>query len=639
MIRQGLVFNDILEKKFKILRTSIMLGNLNNRDNIFREYEEVSREIDKIKNGVYEEVLAGKMYTTLTLEEEKGRLEDLIQTINKRINEKNEFLDDYIKITANFLDDLSPVNGERELIDYEIRLNNINEYLENSKNIEIYNAKLVELRDQLEEKYENKANNELINAKFEEELIEDFNRICLRDEYYQGLDYADIDGELYKLNSSLTEKETVMNTFVSSYEALVNAGISGSEREEYASYVRDARNDYYSDLEKTYILELYKLVLDKEQDYDKLYEKREKINNILFEREKTRRNLDISSRDNIMEFVRVCNEQFNIIKSQKYNLEDIENLILDINDCENKLNELELANRREEIQELVEEYSVEEVHAEIIEMPEEKDITEYENIFEEEKVQEEETLSFVDTPGNMVVKIREPLKINVKNASETAKLVMKKVVIVLEPKKFNNKRDKLKEAELELEKEKNKLNENSGLLVKTELHDDIVNMSGEEKLFNDNDVISTIEDAHDIFLDDDPDEIGIQLDTKKVNDNSIKETKELSEIKINASDPSNMMIPTEIFIEDPPKEKEVDLFKVTDPFLDDNEFELNDGISSDEIRAIMPNLGRIGTVKPNNALSKIESVVKENDDVVLPNLGLVDGTKGEVPIVSENYIS
>ena len=606
MIRQGIVFNDILEKKYKILRTSIMLGNLNNRDNIFREYEEVSREIDKIKNGVYEEVLAGKMYTTLTLEEEKTRLEDLIQTINKRINEKNEFLDDYIKLTANFLDDLSPVNGERELIDYEIRLNNINEYMENSKNIEIFNAKLVELRNQLEEKYENKANNELINLKFEDELIEDFNRICLRDEYFQNLDYTDIDSELYKLNSSLTEKETVMNTFVSSYEALVNAGISGAEREEYASYVRDARCDYYSDLEKIYILNLYKLVLDKEEEYDKLYEKREKINNILVEREKTRRSLDISSRDNIIEFVRICNEQFNIIKSQKYNLEDIENLILDINDCENKLNELELANSRQEIRDLIEEYSIEEVHAEKIEMPEEKDITEYEsisNVLQEENINEEiDVIQMIDTPGNMVVKIREPLKINVKKASDTAKLVMKKVVIVLEPKKFNNKRDKLKEAEEELNLAKN-----------------------EEK------VVSVIKDGKDS-------QIGIELDTQAVfSDEKVQEVDNLDEIKINTEDPDNIKLKTEIFIEEPEEEK-VDLFKVTDPFLDDNEWE-KERERNEKLNNGMPIISNIGTVKPNSAFAKIQDAVKENDSIILPTLGLTDNKKVDVPIVSENYIN
>ena len=159
-------------------------------------------------------------------------------------------------------------------------------------------------------------------------------------------------------------------------------------------------------------------------------------------------------------------------------------------------------------------------------------------------------------------------------------------------------------------------------------------------------IVNTCENSNDIFLDDDIYEmetsngIGIELDTKEVfGDSLVKEIKELTEIKINASDVSNMTIPTEIFIEDPPAEKEIDLFKVTDPFLDDNEFELNGENNSDEIKGNMPLIRNIGSVKPNNALSKIENIVKDNSDVILPNLGLVDDVKSDVPIVSENYIS
>ncbi len=86
---------------------------------------------------------------------------------------------------------------------------------------------------------------------------------------------------------------------------------------------------------------------------------------------------------------------------------------------------------------------METLEIEKIELPDEK------HVFEEvEKAVEKK-------PANMVVRIKDPIKINVKHASDTAKLVMKKVVIVLEPKRFNSKRDKLKEAELELAKEKN----------------------------------------------------------------------------------------------------------------------------------------------------------------------------------------
>ena len=94
MIKQSFAFDDILEKKFKILRTSIMLGNLRNKDETLSEYEETAREIDKIRSSVYEEHLEAKMYTTVTLEEEKDRLEELISFIENR--------DIFYKGTQNF---------------------------------------------------------------------------------------------------------------------------------------------------------------------------------------------------------------------------------------------------------------------------------------------------------------------------------------------------------------------------------------------------------------------------------------------------------------------------------------------------------------------------------------------------------
>ena len=139
MIRQSLTFDDILEKKFKILRTSIMLGNLKNREQTIEEYEDTAREIDKIKKNVYEELLASKMYTTVTLEEEEARLKDLITFIENRVKERNDFVDDYIKITSNFLDGLDRVSLEDELDVYKNRYKNIDEYLNNCNEIKNYN--------------------------------------------------------------------------------------------------------------------------------------------------------------------------------------------------------------------------------------------------------------------------------------------------------------------------------------------------------------------------------------------------------------------------------------------------------------------------------------------------------------------
>ena len=607
---------------------SIMLGNSRNREETLREYEETARDIDKYKKSLYEEILSSKMYTTTTLEEERDRLKDLITFIEKRIDERNEFIDDYLKITNNFLDNIDRVQEEDNLSEYRDRLDNIQEYLNNVSEIESIKKNLDEKRHELEEKYENKANNEVINSKLEEELIDEFNKIITGDEYYKSLNYIEIDNELEKIDKTLNEKRDVMNTFISSYDALKSAGISGAEREEYLSYVQDAKYDYYKCLENKYVLEIYKLVLDKESDYDRLYEKRSKIDRLLNDRDNDRKELNINERDILEYFSKICQEQFSIIKAQKFNMENIDKLILEITNSEERLEVLENNNNRPEIVRLLEEYSVDRPVIEKIEMPEEK------------KIHDEIISKNIDNspkPANMVIRIEEPIKMNVKTASDTAKLVMKKVVIVLEPKKFNGKKDKIKEAELELEerKRKEKIEEQERKLLEEskkieeedkKLEENIKRI--DEEIKEDNklviDTTTGIElDTHDVFTDDDPDEI---------------ENNKAHEVKINVPDTDEITIPTEIYIEDAPKEKEADLFKETDPFLDDNEFEI-DKKDSGRFTSSIPEIKNIGTVKPNSMLSKIEEATKENDDIILPTNGLTDNDKVDVPIVSENYIN
>ena len=599
MIKQGIVNDSILEKKFKILRTSILLGNISNRDEILKKYEKSAREVDSIKRDVYEELLAGKVYTTTTLEDEQSRLKNLISFIENRIQERNDFIDDYLKVTTNFLDDLPKVSLEEKLPEYKLRLDNINEYLSNCHEIETETEKLKTYRDELEEKYENKANNEIINSKLEDELVEEFNKVIGNNEYYTNLNYLDIDNEITKLNSLIKEKEDIMNTFISSYQALINAGISGSEREEYLSYVKDSQIEYYNDLDKKYLLNIYKIVLDKESNYDTLYEKRLNLDNLLKDRIQKRKELDITTKDELTYFIDLCNEQFSVIKSQKYNIENIDKLILNISESEHKLESLQKDNERPEIVDLLNEYAIKNTEIEKIDIPEEKTIHD-EIIGDQVKV--------IPKANNMVIKVSDPIKINVKNASDTAKLVMKKVVIVLEPKKFNRKRDKLKEAEAILE-------ENNFVDLDTS-----------------NETTGT---SDDVFIDTPT----IKLDTKEVTDDkNIKEVETLDKIKIHLPKTEEVSIPTEIFVEEEPENKKHNLFSETDPFLDDNQFEL-DNKKDDNIIGSMPQINNIGTVKPNSMLSKLEDVAKETNNIILPSMGLSNNQTESIPIVSENYLN
>lgn len=616
MIKQGITNDSIIEKKFKILRTSIMLGNITNRDEVMQSYEDTAREVDKIRRGVYEELLASKMYTTTTLEDEEERLTDLIDLINKRINERNEFIDDYIKITSNFLDDLPRVSMEENLSDLKVRLNNIHEYLFNIHQMAELNDRLNDMKHELEAKYESKANNEIINSKLEDELIDEFNKIITNDEYYAKLNYTDIDQELLKINAAINDKKDVMNTFVSSYEALKNAGISGAEREEYLSYVADSRVDYYNELEKMYMLNIYKMVLDKETDYDKLYQKRDNINSLIDERERNRKELNITSRDEIGYFTNLCREQFSVIKAQKYNIENIDKLILEITDCETKLEKLEAANNREDIVNLLNEFSVDKPEPVKVELPNEEEI--------HDEIVKEEQIKVVPKAPNMVIRVSEPVKINVKTASDTAKLVMKKVVIVLEPKKFNTKRDKLKEAELEIQEAKEQE-------IKIPEGENFVDLDSDNKTDNKND---------DVFINynnTDNNTFEVKLDTKEEGSSELKDVLGTDNITSDLNNHEPLSIPTEIFIEEPPKEKPLDIFSETDPFLDDNQFEM-DNKTSNTMFGDMPVINNIGTVKPNNMLNQIENATNENNDIILPTMGLSDKSQVDVPIVSENYI-
>ena len=589
MIKQIFVDKDsILEKKFKILRMSIMLGNFKNRSDMLKEYEDTAIQIDAYRRKLYEEKLASKMYTTTTLEEEKERLIDLIKCIEDRIDERNKFIDDYLNVTGNFLDSIDRVLEEDDLPDYKLRLDNISDYLSNVQEINSIKRTLDEKRRELEEKYENKSNNEIINNKLEEELVEEFNKVIINDEYYKNLNYLDIDLELEKINTSIIDKREVMNTFISSYDALSVSGISGAEREEYLSYVQDAKEDYYACLEKNYILNIYKLVLDKITDYDKLYDKRLKIEKLLEDRATDRKELSIKDRDMLEYFSNICKEHLNIIKSQKFNIENIDKLILEISNYEDRLEELEGSNNRQEIVDLLNEFSINKDNDNI-------DDNNDDIILKDDDV-EKDTAS---KPANLVVKVKEPVKIDVKAASDIAKLVMKKVVIVLEPKKFSAKRDKLKEASKKIEEEK--------------------------KL----DVLDTVNEN--------TNSVGVELSTKDIfTDDDIED----GEIKVNIPSNQDISIPAEIFIDEPKDNEDIDLFKEVDPFLDDNEFEITDkNVDKDDKDSSLPEIKNIGTVKPTNVLSKLKQVTEENNDIIFPTMGLTNSDKTEVPIVSENYIN
>lgn len=549
MISGSSAFNDILEKKYKILRTSLILGNSKNRDDLLLQFEDTARRVDDIYNNRYLQILASKKYPTKNLNEEEDRLRDLIDFIKKRVYDRKCFLDDYKEITLYNLDGLKDISDEDELSLYENRLSIIDEYLANVDKIDDINKRISECKDELDEKYKVNAENQALDVKYEDTLLDEFNKIILDDEYYSKLSYTDIDKELEDLDISSKDKKATLDTFIASYDALENSGIGEDEKNEYKSYVRDAKVDYYSDVEKIYILKLYKMVLDKKTEYKDIFSKRENITNLLNERLVLRNDLDIDSFDVLSGFYDIVCDQFGVVKAQKYTIESIDNLILTLDGYENDLKELTMRNSDKEILDVISDYIFDIDKKPTIEVEDtEEDVV-------EEEVPKAEDIKHLD---NEVIAVEDAVDFDTDVVSTQAIDVMKRVV---------------------------------------------------EALDIDKDNIITIEnDKDDIFLDEEP--------------------------KVKEKDDSKKNILTK---EVPMTEE--DIFKDIDPFLDDNMYENeNKNVNDDTMGLVMPDIDKIGSVKPTNTLSKIEDIAKDNNDLVLPTLGLINNTK-DVSLVSDNYLS
>ena len=549
MISGSSAFNDILEKKYKILRTSLILGNSKNRDDLLLQFEDTARRVDDIYNNRYLQILASKKYPTKNLNEEEDRLRDLIDFIKKRVYDRKCFLDDYKEITLYNLDGLKDISDEDELSLYENRLSIIDEYLANVDKIDDINKRISECKDELDEKYKVNAENQALNVKYEDTLLDEFNKIILDDEYYSKLSYTDIDKELEDLDISSKDKKATLDTFIASYDALENSGIGEDEKNEYKSYVRDAKVDYYNDVEKIYILKLYKMVLDKKTEYKDIFSKRENITNLLNERLVLRNDLDIDSFDVLSGFYDIVCDQFGVVKAQKYTIESIDNLILTLDGYENDLKELTMRNSDKEILDVVSDYIFDIDKKPTIEVEDtEEDVV-------EEEVPKVEDIKHLD---NEVVAVEDAVDFDTDVVSMQAIDVMKRVVEALDIDKDN--------------------------------------------------IITVENDKDDIFLDEEP------------------KVEEEEESKKN------------ILTKEVPMTEE-DIFKDIDPFLDDNMYENdNKKVKDDTMGLVMPDIDKIGSVKPTNTLSKIEDIAKDNNDLVLPTLGLINNTK-DVSLVSDNYLS
>ena len=305
---------DILDKKYDILKASLSFPNPKDKEKLLDSYMEVARSVNDKRYTAYVEGLDDFYYKTNNLEDEKVRLNALIKYINGYRDAFSKFNNEYKEITGLDLEDKEQYN---DLSIYENRLDNIKEYLSNCNRIKSLEEEVRNYEREMERFTEEALNNDRVNHELEEKLLEFFMSFIHNNSFCETLDYSDIGFELEKVRDEIGHKRDELDNFYMAYESLLNQNLPDSKINEYKSYVKEARMDYYTSREKEYVYELYELISSIETEYSDVVSKRERISRIFDDRLLLRGQLEIIDEDSFMDIEKFCNNQYSVIKAEK----------------------------------------------------------------------------------------------------------------------------------------------------------------------------------------------------------------------------------------------------------------------------------------------------------------------------------
>lgn len=430
------------QRLYDILKMNIMLARRKDELNkitsdTFTSFEEATRKIDGYKQNDYEEMISSLFSTAPTLEEEKERLEKLVELITTRLNERAELLREYEEVTSRSIQGLSSIIEELELENYKKRLASIREYLENNRNIATTEKDLEHLNRELLASQEQKQKDERQNYELEDKLLNALRNILINNKDYSDIvDAIDFEYELEKIAVAIEESKKTLDTFEKAFYNLTRSGISSEKEVEYSTYVADARDTYYQLREKEMLLKLYKLVSESESEYSKLYGKREEIAKILEDRMELRRSLNIARKDILTDFYHVIDEQKNQIRLEKINIDKIHKLIEKIAFKEDKLSAYKEVIQKSDILAILQEYGIIETYKEEPQKKTEENVSLKEE--EEQKlsfgdlgtmeIDEPELVETINYIPNAIKKVEDvPEGINVSFVRNKANTVMRRV--------------------------------------------------------------------------------------------------------------------------------------------------------------------------------------------------------------------
>lgn len=345
------------ENLCKIFETRIKLDkekNIETPPDVLINYEKYSKKIDSIYNSKFEKEIKPLIVPAVTIEKEEERLGKLISLLKSRLEKREELENRFYLTTGRYIKGLQLVVSESEFEDKKNRLETITKYLDTRNEINTVNESISELKDKLSDEVAKQDEYIKKNKIMEDELYNTFKDVISNDDYLSKLNEDDIDTEIAMVIDKVKDNKETLDVTKDSVNSLMISG----DNDDYASYIEDAERSYFTWKNRELLLKIYSLVIKFEDNYNDLYEKRDKINRIVRNRRSIKDNLTIEVTDNFSSFEDVLKEQLDVLKNEKEVLENVSNYTNRISFKEERLSELEEANNSVEILSILREYGL-----------------------------------------------------------------------------------------------------------------------------------------------------------------------------------------------------------------------------------------------------------------------------------------
>ena len=341
------------ENLCKIFEMRIKLDNAKGEKTpleVSENYEKYAKKIDAFYNDEFQKELKNLISPETTLENERERLEKLINLLEDRLTKRSTLVGEYHQTTGKYIKGLQLIVSESELNNKKERLSLITKYLDTTKEIEDIKESITKLEDELEEEKSKKEEYFDNNKVLEDDLYSVFVTDIGKDDYYSNIEEDKINDILSEVSKKASDNKETLDITKESIASLLSSGMD----DEYESYVEEASKSYSLWKDREIILKIYKLVIDFEDEFNDLLNKRSLINNLLEER----KSIILDKEDILISFEDLMLEQNRTLDSEKGILDNIANYTSRIEFKKDRLEELENVIKEPEILVILKEYDL-----------------------------------------------------------------------------------------------------------------------------------------------------------------------------------------------------------------------------------------------------------------------------------------